>query len=533
MIKQRSILFNYIPSTAILILILFFIFSINGLDAQPKYKSTKTGLKYNIITKVKKGAKVQPLHTVQILFTSTLEDGTPIASSADRNNPLEFIYGNGEVLKGWEEAISMMKIGEKGSFLIPPSLAYGDKKAGKVPPNSTIKIDIELIGSYKTFYNTERTDYTKTATGLKYITHNKKTSGEAVKAGNYVVIHYTGYVIEADGKRKVFDSSRKNKGSSIIQCGVKKFINGLDEGIMLGNIGDSITIIIPPALGYGAKANQLVPANSTLGFDIFIESQFNPLAESPKEMIRKEGFSYGFMEKKSEKNAVLNDVVNVNLIGYYLLPNGVPFIFESSYEKQQTQTFRLGRALENPAWLYVLQQCGKGDKVKFMMDPEIARSELKKLIPENVSVFFEFEIKDILPPSFLPVENIAAKDLGEGLKLILINEGIGEAIDSTDLVLVHYTGFTADSLGAKKVFDSSFDRGTPFKFVVGAGEVIKGWDKGLIGRKQNEQFRLVVPAELGYGKAGVPPLILQDETLYFDMFIVQVLKLKDFEKQKN
>jgi hypothetical protein len=151
MIKQRSILINYIPSTAFLVL--FFIFSTNGLDAQPKYKSTKTGLKYNISTKVKKGEKVQPLHTVQILFTSTLEDGTPIASSADRNNPLEFIYGNGEVLKGWEEAISMMKIGEKGSFLIPPSLAYGDKKAGKVPPNSTIKIDIELIGSYKTFYN--------------------------------------------------------------------------------------------------------------------------------------------------------------------------------------------------------------------------------------------------------------------------------------------------------------------------------------------------------------------------------------------
>jgi peptidylprolyl isomerase len=530
MIKQRSILFNYIPSTAILVL--FFIFSTNGLDAQPKYKSTKSGLKYNIITKVKKGEKVQPLHTVQILFTSTLEDGTPIASSADRNNPLEFIYGNGEVLKGWEEAISMMKIGEKGSFLIPPSLAYGDKKAGKVPPNSTIKIDIELIGSYKTFYNTDRTDYTKTASGLKYIIHNKKPSGEAVKAGNYVVIHYTGYVIEADGKRKVFDSSRKNKGSSIIQCGVKKFINGLDEGILLGKVGDSLSLIIPPALGYGSKANQLVPANSTLGFDIFIESQFNPLAENPKEMIRKEGFSYGFIEKKAETTAKLNDIVKVNLIGYYLLPNGVPYIFESSYEKQQTQTFRLGRSIENPAWLFVLQQCGKGDKVKFIMDPEIARSELKKLIPENVSVFFEFEIIEIQKPSFLQVDSIAVIDLEKGLKLSLVNEGKGDKIDSTDLVLVHYTGFTMDSLGTKKVFDSSFDRGTPFKFEVGAGEVIKGWDLGLMGRKEEDQFRLVVPSELGYGKGGVPPLVLQDETLYFDVYIAKVFKAKP-ENLKN
>ena len=343
MIKQRSILFNYIPSTAFLVL--FFIFSTNGLDAQPKYKTTKSGLKYHISSKVKKGIAVQPLHTVQILFTQTLLDGTPIASSVDPKNALEFIYGNGEVLKGWEEAVSLMKIGEKGSFIIPPSLAYGEKKAGKIPANSTIKIDIELIGAYQTFYNPNSTDYISTASGLKYLIHNKKRTNESVKAGNYVVLHYTGYVIGADGKKKVFDASRKNNGASIIQCGVKKFINGLDEGIMLGNIGDSITIIIPPALGYGAKANQLVPANSTLGFDIYIEKQINPFAEEPKEMIRKNGFSYGFIEKKSETNAKLNDIVKVNLVGYYKLSDGTPYIFESSHEKQVTQEFRLGNSL--------------------------------------------------------------------------------------------------------------------------------------------------------------------------------------------
>jgi FKBP-type peptidyl-prolyl cis-trans isomerase len=89
-----------------------------------------------------------------------------------------------------------------------------------------------------------------------------------------------------------------------------------------------------------------------------------------------------------------------------------------------------------------------------------------------------------------------------------------------------------DSLGTKKVFDSSFDRGTPFKFEVGAGEVIKGWDLGLMGRKEEDQFRLVVPSELGYGKGGVPPLVLQDETLYFDVYIAKVFKAKP-ENLKN
>jgi peptidylprolyl isomerase len=250
-------------------------------------------------------------------------------------------------------------------------------------------------------------------------------------------------------------------------------------------------------------------------------------------MIRKEGYSYGFIEKRAQVNAKLNDNVKLNLIGYYLLSDGTPVIFESSYEKKESQTFRLGRAIENPAWLYLLQQCGKGDKVKFIMDPEMARSELKKLIPENVSVFFEFEVLDIFQSSFLDITNLQTTDLGQGLKLSVYKEGNGETIDSSDLVLVHYTGFTQDSLGNKKVFDSSFDTGTPYKIKAAAGEVIKGWDLGLIGRKEKDQFRLEVPSDLGYGKSGIPPLILQDETLYFDIFIVSVRKTNSIDSNKR
>jgi peptidylprolyl isomerase len=167
------------------------------------------------------------------------------------------------------------------------------------------------------------------------------------------------------------------------------------------------------------------------------------------------------------------------------------------------------------------------------MDPEIARSELKKLIPEDVSVFFEFEIMDIQAPSFLPVEFVTPIKFDNGIKISLVNEGKGEALDSADVAFVHYTGFTIDSLGNKKVFDSSFDRGQAFKFTIGAGEVIKGWDKGLIGRKEEDQFRIEIPSELGYGKEGAPPLIFQNETLYFDMYIVKIFKSEVFSQNKG
>ena len=504
------------------VVLLFLAFSFSA-QAAPKYKSTPSGLKYTITKKVKKAPKPQPLHTVQLLFTSSLADGTVIASSLDPNNPMEFIFGNNEVLKGWDEAVNLLKVGEKGSFILPPNLAYGDKKAGKIPANSTIHMQIELISSFPTFFNPKVENYQKTNSGLQYIVHNKKRSNEPVKAGNYVFIHYIGFTVGPDGKRTIFDGSRKSKSASLVQCGVGKFFKGLDEGLLLTMVGDSITIIMPPELGYGKKQNQLVPPNSTLGFDIYIEQQVNPFSPEPTEMIRKEGFSYGFIEKKAEINARMNEQVEVSLIGYYTLPTGLPYIFESSLEKKQTQVFRLGKGIENPAWLYVLQQCGAGDQVKFILDPEMARTELKKLIPENVSVIFEFQINKILPPSFLPVEGLPATDLGEGLELITVQPGLLETIDSGEVALVHYTGFTIDSLGNYNVFDSSFDRGQPFQLTVGAGQVIKGWDKGLLGRKEQEQFRLKIPAELGYGKAGVPPLIMPNETLYFDLFIIKSL----------
>jgi peptidylprolyl isomerase len=160
------------------------------------------------------------------------------------------------------------------------------------------------------------------------------------------------------------------------------------------------------------------------------------------------------------------------------------------------------------------------------MEPDMARTELKKLIPENVSVFFEFEVLDISPSSFLNIDNIKAIDLGDSLKLFMFKEGKDISIDSGDIAFIHYTGFTTDSLGNKKVFDSSFDRGTAFEVVVGSGKVIKGWDMGLIGRKEEDQFRLEIPPVLAYGKRGVPPLILQDEILYFDMYIVKIIKKK-------
>jgi len=110
---------------------------------------TESGLAYFMI-KEGEGAQANPGQIVSVHYTGKLADGTKFDSSYDRNAPIEFPLGEGRVIPGWDEGISLLKVGGKATFIIPPHLAYGEKGAGGViPPNATLIFDVELMGVKK------------------------------------------------------------------------------------------------------------------------------------------------------------------------------------------------------------------------------------------------------------------------------------------------------------------------------------------------------------------------------------------------
>ncbi len=110
-----------------------------------------------------------------------------------------------------------------------------------------------------------------------------------------------------------------------------------------------------------------------------------------------------------------------------------------------------------------------------------------------------------------------------GLQIKDTKGGSGAAAKAGDKVTVHYTGWLQNPDGSVgKKFDSSRDSNQPFSFVLGAGNVIKGWDDGVQGMQVGGQRRLVIPAALGYGQRGAAGVIPPGATLIFDVELLSL-----------
>lgn len=231
--------------------------------------TTPSGLKYKIIEKGT-GKKAESGATVTVHYTGTLTDGKKFDSSKDRNQPYTFKLGSGRVIKGWDEGISLLQVGDKALLTIPAELGYGANAYGPIPANSTLIFEVELLDVKEPIkpWDITSKDTLTTASGLKYIIIEKSKNAEAKRAenGKTVEVHYTGFLTNG----KVFDSSIERGQPISFPLGQGMVIKGWEEGIALMNVGDKLRLIIPSNLGYGeaGAGGGNIPPNSTLLFDV-------------------------------------------------------------------------------------------------------------------------------------------------------------------------------------------------------------------------------------------------------------------------
>ncbi|MEX2597738.1 MAG: FKBP-type peptidyl-prolyl cis-trans isomerase [Salibacteraceae bacterium] len=206
-----------------------------------------------------------------------------------------------------------------------------------------------------------------------------------------------------------------------------------------------------------------------------------------------------------------------------MLENGQ--VFDESYKRGEPISFKLGTGQVIPGWDQGIAQLSKGAKAKLTIPAEMAYGANERPgIPANSTLIFEVELVDIqdapkpLVHEMYDAGGKAPKETASGLKYHIIEEGMGAQASAGSNVSVHYQGVLEDG----KKFDSSYDRGEPISFPLGAGQVIPGWEEGIALLKEGGKAQLIIPPSLAYGESGAGGVIPPNATLIFDVELVKV-----------
>ncbi len=228
--------------------------------------ATDSGLQYFDIVEGEGDMPVEGQDVV-VNYAAWLQEGEEyVASSDTQGEPLTFTLGSEMgVFPGWDEGVSTMRPGGKRYLVIPPELALGEAGGGRIPPNATLIMEVELVEVKPLLLPTEidEGDFTETESGLRYY-DIVEGDGATAETGNTVTVNYTGWLTD----NVKFDSSLDSGVPFPFTLNTGAVIPGWDEGVAGMKVGGIRQLIIPAELGYGDTGSGVIPPGATLVFEV-------------------------------------------------------------------------------------------------------------------------------------------------------------------------------------------------------------------------------------------------------------------------
>lgn len=248
---------------------------------------TASGLYYTIS---REGTGIQPKegYDVSVNYTGMFLNGNKFDSNVDTAfhhvQPFNLQVGKGQVIKGWDEGLMLLKKGTRATFYIPSHLAYGPQERNPIPANSILLFDVELTDVQAPSSQVDKDDRliqdylknnnvqaTKTASGL-YYRIIREGSGETAKPGQKATMKYLGTTLDGhvfDGNMDENFEMKGGKATFQFTVGVGQVIKGWDEGIQLLKKGSRATLYLPSGIAYGSRgAGGAIPPNAVLIFNV-------------------------------------------------------------------------------------------------------------------------------------------------------------------------------------------------------------------------------------------------------------------------
>ncbi|MEU8675812.1 FKBP-type peptidyl-prolyl cis-trans isomerase [Streptomyces sp. NPDC048560] len=235
------------------------------------------------------GAKLKNGDAIQVNYLGQAWDSTkPFDNSFDRKQPFDLTLGAGMVIQGWDKGLVGQKVGSRVELVIPPELGYGAQGQGDIKPNATLVFVVDILKATQIPASAKGTEVaqdnidlpkvgTKTDGKAPTVTIPKtdppkklvsnyilESDGEVIKESDSVVVNYVGLVWKGS---KPFDSTYQTGKTATFPL-AQITLKGLKDGLIGKKVGSRVLLVIPPDQAFGDKAQQTVPANSTLVFAV-------------------------------------------------------------------------------------------------------------------------------------------------------------------------------------------------------------------------------------------------------------------------